>query len=161
MAIFLLPWRFNTTEIPADAKERGSGGAMLMDMIKQGRGAGVLRDRGAITSEGKGDCIVEGTNLDVMKMTARYQPHVFFETRPVADSRGSNRARRTSGNQTRIGKAGLAGRRPFPATSAGQGASDQARCAASQAMIAFLRVAPHRYWWILPVLAITRWQGIK
>lgn len=85
MAKFLLHWRLNTTKIPADPKERGAGWTMLMNMIKQDREKGVLRDWGAFTSEGKGYCIVEGTNVDVMKMTEQYVPYVFFETHPVAD----------------------------------------------------------------------------
>jgi hypothetical protein len=42
------------------------------------------------TSEGEGYCIVEGTNVDVMKMTEQYVPYVLFETKPVSSAEEVN-----------------------------------------------------------------------
>ena len=43
-----------------------------------------LKIGGAFTSEGEGYCIVEGTNVEIMKMTEQYVPYVLFETKPVS-----------------------------------------------------------------------------
>lgn len=84
MGKYLLKWSLDASKIPTDPKERGAGYGFLMGMIKQDREKGILRDWGAFPSEGRGYCIVEGSNLDVMKMTEQYVPYVSFETCPVA-----------------------------------------------------------------------------
>ncbi len=84
MGKFHLFWRLNETTLPVDAKERGGGWGLLMAMIKQDMDNGLVKDWGAFTSEGRGYCIVEGTTLDVMKMTEQYNPYVFFEVKPVS-----------------------------------------------------------------------------
>ncbi len=84
MGKFFLNWRLDPSKIPVDPKERGAGYGFLMAMIKQDKEKGVLLDWGAFTSEGKGYCIVEGSNVDVMKMTEQYVPYVRFETHPVS-----------------------------------------------------------------------------
>lgn len=77
-------WTLNEAIIPADAKERGGGWSLLMTMIKHDMEKGVLKDWGAFTSEGRGYCVAEGSNVEVMKMTEQYVPFVFFESKPVS-----------------------------------------------------------------------------
>lgn len=84
MARYHLYWTLNEAIIPTDAKERGGGWSLLMAMIKQDMKKGVLKDWGAFTSEGRGYCVAEGSNVEVMKMTEQYVPYVFFETKPVS-----------------------------------------------------------------------------
>ena len=84
MGKFLLNWRLDTSRVPIDPKERGAGWSLLMAMIKQDKEKGILLDWGAFTSEGRGYCIVDGSNVDVMKMTEQYDPYVLFETHPVS-----------------------------------------------------------------------------
>ena len=84
MGKYFLKWSLDTSRIPIDPKERGAGWSLLMNMIKEDREKGILHDWGAFPSEGKGYCIVEGSNVDVMKMTDKYVPYVSFETYPVA-----------------------------------------------------------------------------
>ncbi len=84
MRKYLLKWSLDTARVPVDPKERGGSWTLLMGLIKQDREKGILRDWGAFPSEGKGYCIVEGSNVDVMKMTEQYVPFVRFETYPVA-----------------------------------------------------------------------------
>lgn len=43
-----------------------------------------LKNGGAFPSEGRGFCVVEGTNVEVMKMTAQYVLYVSFETESAA-----------------------------------------------------------------------------
>ncbi len=84
MGKFFLKWRLETSRIPIDPQERGAGWTLLMNMIKDDRENGILHDWGAFPAEGDGYCIVEGSNLDVMKMTDKYVPYVSFEVHPVA-----------------------------------------------------------------------------
>jgi hypothetical protein len=84
MAKCHLYWKLNLANIPADPKERGGGWGLLMAMIKQDMESGLIKDWGAFTSEGGGYCIVEGSNVEIMKMTEQYVPYVVFETKPVS-----------------------------------------------------------------------------
>ena len=84
MGKFFLKWRLDASRIPIDPQERGAGWTLLMNMIKDDRENGILHDLGAFPAEGNGYCIVEGSNLDVMKMTDKYVPYVSFEVYPVA-----------------------------------------------------------------------------
>jgi hypothetical protein len=76
--------------IPADPKERGGGWGLLMAMIKQDMEGGLVKDWGAFTSEGQGYCVVEGTNVEIMKMTEQYVPYVSFEIKPVSSAEEVN-----------------------------------------------------------------------
>ena len=84
MGKYLLLWSLNLDLIPADPKERASGWAMLMEMVKQDLSKGLAKDWGAFPGENKGYCILEGSILDVMKMSQQYAPYVRFEVHPVA-----------------------------------------------------------------------------
>ena len=83
-------WTLDESRVPADAKERGGSWALFMAMIKQDMESGVLKDWGSFTSEGEGYCIVEGTNVEIMKMTEQYVPYVRFETKPVTSTEEVN-----------------------------------------------------------------------
>jgi len=90
MAKYHLYWRLDGARVPVDAKERGGGWGLLMAMVKQDMESGVLKDWGAFTSEGQGYCIVEGTNVEIMKMTEQYVPYCIFETKPVSSAEEVN-----------------------------------------------------------------------
>jgi len=84
MAKYHLYWKLSESRVPVDAKERGGSWGLFMAMIKQDMERGVLKDWGAFTSEGEGYCIVEGTNVEIMKMTEQYVPYVLFESKSVS-----------------------------------------------------------------------------
>ena len=84
MAKYHLTWSLDGARVPVDAKERGDAWGLMMAAIKQYMENGLIKDWGAFTSEGQGYCIVEGTNLEIMKMTELYVPYIKFETRPVS-----------------------------------------------------------------------------
>ena len=84
MAKYLMLWSLDKSLIPADPKERGGGFALLMEMVKQDMENGISKDWGVFPSEGAGYCILEGTNVEIMKTTEQYVPYVDFETHPVA-----------------------------------------------------------------------------
>ena len=86
MGKYLLFWELSKSRIPVDPKERGGGWQLLMATVKQDMEKGVLKDWGAFTSEGRGYCIVEGSNLEVMQMTEQYVPFVTFKTHPVSSA---------------------------------------------------------------------------
>ncbi len=90
MAKYHLYWKLDESRVPVDAKERGGSWGLFMAMIKQDMESGVLKEWGAFTSEGERYCIVEGTNVDVMKMTEQYVPYVLFETKPVSSAEEVN-----------------------------------------------------------------------
>ena len=84
MARYHFYWTLDESRVPEDAKERGGAWSLFMAMIKQDMESGILKGWGAFTSEGAGYCIVEGTNVEVMKMTEQYVPYVQFEVKPVS-----------------------------------------------------------------------------
>jgi hypothetical protein len=84
MSKYLILWTLDPARIPIDPRERGKGWEILMDMIKNDREQGILRDWGTFPSEGRGYSIVEGSTLEVMKMTEQYAPFVQFEIHPAA-----------------------------------------------------------------------------
>ncbi len=84
MGKYLLLWSLNSNLIPADPKERAAGWGKLLEMVKQDFKVGLAKDWGSFPGEDMGYCILEGSNLDVMKMTQQYAPYVGFEVHPVA-----------------------------------------------------------------------------
>ena len=44
----------------------------------------MIKDWGAFTSEGQGYCVVEGSNVEIMKMTEQYVPYIQFEIKPAS-----------------------------------------------------------------------------
>lgn len=77
-------WSLDKSLIPADPKERGGGWALLIDLVKKDMERGVSKDWGVFPSEGAGYCILEGSNVEIMKTTEQYAPYVDFETHPIA-----------------------------------------------------------------------------
>jgi hypothetical protein len=84
MGKHLILWSMNEARTPVDAKERGSGYGVLTAMVKQDIEKGFVKDYGAFPGEGRGYVVVEGTYLEIMKMTEQYAPYVRFEVHPAA-----------------------------------------------------------------------------
>lgn len=85
MAKHLLLWKMVNERIPVDPQERGAGWGILLAMVENDLEKGVIKDWGAFPGEGKGYAIFEGSNLELMSMTARFNPYVVFETHPAAN----------------------------------------------------------------------------
>jgi hypothetical protein len=83
MTKFLLLWETDISRAPLDPKERLTGWAKLLNMIKDDVESGKLKDWGEFPGEHAGYAIVEGTEQDVLAGTERYVPYVRFETHPV------------------------------------------------------------------------------
>ena len=84
MARYHLNWKLDPSRVPVDPKERSAAWGLMMGMIEKDKEKGVLKDWGAYTSEGRGFCILDGTQLEMMQMTEQYTPYVQFETNPVS-----------------------------------------------------------------------------
>lgn len=84
MKKYLMIWRLNPALIPIDRKERGTGFKGLMEFVKQDIERGLVKDWGCFVGERTGYIIVEGTEVDVIKMVQQYSPFVEFKTHPIA-----------------------------------------------------------------------------
>lgn len=84
MAKHLMLWELNISHVPLDPKERGQGYALLMEMVKRDIEMGLTKDWGCFVGEGRGYCVVEGSEVEVSKMVQHYSPYCKFRTHPVA-----------------------------------------------------------------------------
>lgn len=84
MGRYLYLWEVDRTKIPMDAKERGDGLSMLLEMVKQDMKKGITKDWGAFTGEFYGYSVVEGTEVEILKQIQQYTPFVFFKVHPIA-----------------------------------------------------------------------------
>ena len=84
MAKYLLLWELTKNLVPIDPKERSTGWGTLLAMVKKDLAEGLMKDWGAFPGENRGYLIVEGSQLDVLKMTQQYMPFVQFKIHPVS-----------------------------------------------------------------------------
>lgn len=84
MGKYLLLWEVDRARIPTDPKERGAGWGLLMAMVRQDIEKGVSKDWGAFVGETNGYAVAEGTELEILNMTAQYGPYVSFKVHPIA-----------------------------------------------------------------------------
>ena len=84
MGKYLLLWEVDRARIPTDPKERGAGWGLLMAMVRQDREKGVSKDWGAFVGETNGYAVAEGTEIEILNMTAQYGPYVSFKVHPIA-----------------------------------------------------------------------------
>jgi hypothetical protein len=79
-----LTWKLNQRLITADPKERTAGWGKLIEMVNKDLSSGITKNWGSFPGETEGYCVVEGSQLDVMKMVQRYVPYIRFKSHPVA-----------------------------------------------------------------------------
>ena len=84
MGKYLLLWEVDRARIPIDPKERGAGWGMLMAMVRRDIEKGVSKDWGAFVGETNGYAVAEGTEIEILNMTAQYGPYVSFKVHPIA-----------------------------------------------------------------------------
>jgi hypothetical protein len=84
MGKYLLLWEVDRARIPTDPKERGAGWGLLMAMVRQDIEKGVSKDWGAFVGETNGYAVAEGTEIEILNMTAQYGPYVSFKVHPIA-----------------------------------------------------------------------------
>jgi hypothetical protein len=79
-----LTWKLNQRLMPADPKERAAGWGRLIKMVNKDLSSGITKDWGPFPGETEGYWVVEGSQLDVMKMAQQYVPYIRFKSHPVA-----------------------------------------------------------------------------
>jgi hypothetical protein len=84
MAKYLLLWELDKSKIPLDPKERAMGWTQLINMVKKDMENGQMIDWGSFPAEHSGYVVVESTEVELMQVTAQYDPYVFFKVHPVA-----------------------------------------------------------------------------
>ena len=84
MGKYLLLWEVDRARMPIDPKERGAGWDLLMAMVRQDIEKGVSKDWGAFVGETNGYAVAEGTEIEILNMTAQYGPYVSFKVHPIA-----------------------------------------------------------------------------
>ena len=90
MATYLSIWEVDRTRVPVDRKERGTGWAGLMGMVRQQIEQGLMTSWGAFVGEERGYAVWEGSELEVMNAMQLYVPFVHFKTHPVASEEQVN-----------------------------------------------------------------------
>jgi hypothetical protein len=79
-----LTWKLNQKLIPDAPRERAAGWRKLIEMVNKDLSSGITKDWGSFPGKTEGYCIVEGSQLDVMKRAQQYVPYVRFTSHPVA-----------------------------------------------------------------------------
>jgi len=87
---YLALWEVDRTRIPADRKERGSGWAELMALVRQHLEQGVFTSWGAFLAEESGYLLCKGTELEVMNALQQYVPFVRFRVHALASEEQVN-----------------------------------------------------------------------
>ncbi len=90
MARYMALWEVDRTRIAVDRKERGTGWAGLMAMVRQDIEQGLFTSWGEFLGEECGYAVCEGTELDVLNALQRYVPFVKFTVRPLASEEQVN-----------------------------------------------------------------------
>jgi len=83
MGKYLMIWELNETLTSVDPKERKDSYELLTAVVKQDIESGLTKDWGMFVGEGSGYCVVEGSEVEIGKMTEQYGPYVRFKTHPV------------------------------------------------------------------------------
>jgi len=84
MGRYLVIWEADESKIPLDAKERGDGWLMALEMTRLDIKSGLTKDWGAFLGQTKGFTIGEGTEEEMLNTTMKYIPFFRFEIIPLA-----------------------------------------------------------------------------
>ncbi len=83
MGRYLVLWKMDKSRLPVNPKERASGYAPLVAMVKQGIEMGKVKDWGAFAGEGRGYEIFEGTELELSLQIEQFIPFADFKIHPL------------------------------------------------------------------------------
>jgi hypothetical protein len=91
MARYLALWEVERGKIAVDRRERGSGWAELMALVRQHTELGLFQSWGAFVGQESGYIVCEGDEVDVMNALQQYVPFVRFKLQPLATEEQVNR----------------------------------------------------------------------
>jgi hypothetical protein len=83
MAKYHLLWEVELSRTPVDANEKRAQWQMLQAQVREQMEAGVIVEWGQFAGEPRGYTIIEGSEIDLTKLTNIYAPFVRFTSRPV------------------------------------------------------------------------------
>ena len=83
MGKYLVLWKMDKTRLPVNPRERASGFAPLVAMVKQSIEMGKVKDWGAFAGQGRGYEVFEGTELELELQIQQYVPFVDFKVYPL------------------------------------------------------------------------------
>jgi hypothetical protein len=78
MARYMLLWEYDASRCPLDPKEKASQWLGLAELVKKQLKSGELKDWAHFGAESAGYVIVEGNEMDVLKVADTYVPYVRF-----------------------------------------------------------------------------------
>jgi len=83
MAKYHLLWEVELSRTPEDRGERKAQWQMLQALVKEQLGSGLIVEWGQFAGEPGGYTIIEGSEIDLTKLTNIYTPFVKFTSRPL------------------------------------------------------------------------------
>ena len=78
MARYIMFWEYNTAHCPVDTQEKVKQWLTMTDTIKKMLKSGEIKEYGQYAGETAGYCIVEGNELDVLKLVSHFTPFTKF-----------------------------------------------------------------------------------
>ena len=84
MGMYFFDWAVDLAKVPIDPKERGTGWAMLMAMVRQDHEKGLVKAWGGFIGELNGFVVYEGEEVEVLNAIQQYIPFCTFKAKPVA-----------------------------------------------------------------------------
>jgi hypothetical protein len=81
MARYMLLWEYDTSRCPLDAKEKVGQWLALTDVVKRQLKSGEIKEWAHYAGESAGYVIVEGNELDALKISGTYAPYVKFTSK--------------------------------------------------------------------------------
>jgi hypothetical protein len=81
MARYMLLWEYDVTRCPLDTKEKVNQWLALADLVKKQLKSGEMKEWAHYAGETTGYLIVEGNEMDVLKMTDSFVPYVKFTSK--------------------------------------------------------------------------------
>ena len=83
MAKYMLQWKVDLARTPEDPKKKQQQWTLFEETVAQQLKAGQLTEWGQYAGENDGYCIVEGSEVDVQKLTNFWSPFVEFKVNVV------------------------------------------------------------------------------
>jgi hypothetical protein len=83
MARYIMFWEYNLALCPLDPKEKVQQWLALTEGVKKMLQTGEIKEWAHYAGEAAGYCIVEGSELDVLRLADSYVPYVKWTTRTL------------------------------------------------------------------------------
>jgi len=86
MARYHLSWEVAGERLPNEPLQIAKGWLGLIGMVREDLASGALTDWGAFPGDRTGYAVLEGSEIDVLKLTLKYAPHVVFQVKPAVSA---------------------------------------------------------------------------